>query len=84
MSIYLENQAHVQVVIKCRYYVAQMCSGEDTLTHYLGLPFVDDKMRHNTLITNAKRGRRGLALAYHLKVLRRRGRGLNFPLNGVM
>ena len=35
MSIYLDMLAHVQVVIKCRYSVAQMCTRKDTLAHYL-------------------------------------------------
>ena len=30
---------------------AQMCTREDTLTHYLDAPFIDDVMRHNTLIS---------------------------------
>ena len=31
MSIYSNKLAHVQVVINCRYSVAQMCTREDTL-----------------------------------------------------
>ena len=50
MSIYLDKLAHVQVVINCQYSVAQMCTREDTLTHYLGALFIDDVMRYNTLI----------------------------------
>ena len=40
MSIYLNKLANVQVVINFRYSVAQMCTGEDTLAHYLGTPFI--------------------------------------------
>ena len=50
MSIYSDKLAHIQVFIKCRYSVAQMCNLEDMLAHYLGAPFIDDIMRHNTLI----------------------------------
>ena len=35
MSIYLDKLAHIQVVIDCQYSVAQMCTSEDTLAHYL-------------------------------------------------
>ena len=42
MSIYSDKLAHVQVVIYCRYSVAQMCTCEDTLTHNLGAPYIDD------------------------------------------
>ena len=48
---YSDKLAHIQVVINCQYYVAQMCTREDTLSHYLGAPSIDDVMRHNTLIT---------------------------------
>ena len=33
--------------------IAKMCTREDKLAHYLGAPFIDDVMRHNTLITLA-------------------------------
>ena len=39
MSIYPDKLAHVQVVINCRYSVAQMYTHEDTLVHYLGAVF---------------------------------------------
>ena len=51
MSIYSDKLAHLQVVINCLYSVAQMCTREDTLDHYLSAPFIDDVMRHNKLIT---------------------------------
>ena len=51
MSIYSDKLAQVQVVINCQYYVALMCTHEDTLSHYLGTPFIDDVLRYNTLIT---------------------------------
>ena len=28
-----------------------MCTREDTLAHYLATPFIDDVMKHSTLIT---------------------------------
>ena len=42
MNIYLDKLAHVQVI---------WCTLEDTVAHYLGALFIDDVMRHNTLIT---------------------------------
>ena len=48
---YLDKLAHVQVVINCRYSIAQMCTREDMLAHILGAPFIDDVMRYNTLVT---------------------------------
>ena len=35
MSIYSDKLAHVQVVINCRYSVAQICNRKDTLAHSL-------------------------------------------------
>ena len=48
---YSAKLTHVQVVINCKYSVAQMCTREDTLAHYLGVPFIDDVMRYNALLT---------------------------------
>ena len=53
MSIYSDKLAHIQVVINCKYSVAQLYTREDTLFHYLGPPFIDDVMIYNTLITYA-------------------------------
>ena len=50
MSIYSDKLAHVQVVIICRYSIAQMCTHEDLLAHYLGVLSLDDVMSHNTLL----------------------------------
>ena len=50
MSIY-SKLAHLQVVINCQYIVAQMCTSEDTLAHYLGVPYLDDIMSQNELTT---------------------------------
>ena len=50
MSIYSDKLAHVKDIINCRYSVAQMCTHNETLAHYLGAPFIDDAMRYNTLI----------------------------------
>ena len=38
----VSNLAHVQVVTNCCYSIAQMCTCEDTLAHYLGAQFIDD------------------------------------------
>ena len=51
MSIHSDKLAHIQVIINCRYSVAQICTREDKLAHYLGAPFIDDVMRYNILIT---------------------------------
>ena len=51
MSIYLYKLAHVQVIINFPFSVAQMCTGKDTLAHYLGAPSLDDVMSHNELTT---------------------------------
>ena len=51
MSIYSDKLAHLQVIINCRYSIAKMCTREDTIAHYLGVPFIDDVMRYNALIT---------------------------------
>ena len=50
---YLDKLAHIQVVINYRYSIAQMCTCEDTLAHYLGAPSLDDVMSHNGLTTLA-------------------------------
>ena len=52
MSIYSNKFAHVQVVINCRYPVAQMCTHEDTLAHKLGTQYFDDVLSYNSLITS--------------------------------
>ena len=51
MSIYLDKLAHVQVDIYCWYSIAQMCTHEDILALYLGMPSLDDVMSHNELAT---------------------------------
>ena len=52
MSIYSDKLAHVKVVINYQYSIAQMCTRVDTLTHYLGAPYLDDLMSHNELTTH--------------------------------
>ena len=54
MSIYSDKLAHVQVVIKSQYFIAQMCTREDTLAHYLGAPSLYGVMSHNELSTQCK------------------------------
>ena len=44
MSIYSDKLAHIQVVINCPDCIAQICTHEDTLTHNLGAPYLDDVM----------------------------------------
>ena len=51
LAHYSNKLAHVQFVINCRYSIAQMCTREDTLTHFLGAPSYDDVMSQNELIT---------------------------------
>ena len=51
---YLDKLAHIQVVINCRYSIAQMCTREDTLARYLGESSLDDIMSHNELTTILK------------------------------
>ena len=45
----LDKLAHIQVVIDCQYFVAQMCTHEDTHAHNLGAPYIDDVMSYNLL-----------------------------------
>ena len=51
----MRQVAHLQVIINCQYSIAQMCTLEDLLAHYLGAPSIDDVIRqdnaHNS--TNA-------------------------------
>ena len=51
MSIFSDKLAHVQVIIKCRYFAAQLCTCEDTLTHNLCTLYIDDVMSYNSLTT---------------------------------
>ena len=48
---YSDKFAHVQVIINCRYSVAQMCILKDMLAQQLGVPCLDDVMSHNELTT---------------------------------
>ena len=41
---YLDKLSHVQVVIKCLYSVAQLCTCEDMLVYISGAPSIDDVM----------------------------------------
>ena len=50
-SCYSDKLAHVQILINCRYSVAQMCTCEDTLAHILGAPYFDNIMSYNSLTT---------------------------------
>ena len=50
-SIYSDKLAHVQVVVNCRYSIAQTGTREDTLAHILGTQYFDDVMSHNELTT---------------------------------
>ena len=51
MSIYSDKLAHVQVVINCRYFAAQMCTHDDMLAHNLEALYFDDVMSYNSLTT---------------------------------
>ena len=35
-----------------RYFIAQMCTREDTLVHNLGMPYIDDVKSYNLLLTS--------------------------------
>ena len=50
ISIYLDKLAHVQVVVNCRSFIAQMCTPENMLAHNLGALYVD-VMSYNSLTT---------------------------------
>ena len=54
MSIYSDKLAHVQVVINCRYSLAQMCTREDTLAHNFEALYFDDVMSYKLLTTEGK------------------------------
>ena len=51
LNSYAGKLAHVQVVINCRHFVAQMGTSEETLAHSLGMPNIDDVMSYNSLTT---------------------------------
>ena len=55
MNIYSDKLAQIQVIINCRYSVAQMCTRKDTLAHILSVPYFDDVMSYNLLTTNCKK-----------------------------
>ena len=55
MSIYSDKVAYVQVVINCRYSVAQMYTSEDMLAHNLGALYFDDVMSYNSHIMSYNR-----------------------------
>ena len=42
MIIYSDKLTYVWIVINCQYSVAQMCTCEDRLAHYLGAVYLDD------------------------------------------
>ena len=42
MSTYSDKLAHVQVIINCPYFIAQLCTCEDGLAYILGAPSIDD------------------------------------------
>ena len=54
MAACSDKLAHIQVVINCRYSVAQMCTRKDTLAHSLGEPCLDDIMSYNWLLTSGE------------------------------
>ena len=49
MSIYSDKLAQVQVVINCRYSIAQMCTWEDIHPHLFKRVILDDVMSQNEL-----------------------------------
>ena len=51
MSIYSDKLAFEQVIINCPYFVAQMCTREDTFAHNLDARYFNDIMSYNSLTT---------------------------------
>ena len=51
MNIYSDKLVHIQVVITCRYSVAQMCTREGTHAHNLGAQYIDDVISYKSLTT---------------------------------
>ena len=49
MNIYSDKLAHIQVVINCRYLVAQSCTSEGELAYISGALSIDDVMSYNSL-----------------------------------
>ena len=48
MSIYSDKLAHIQIVINCRYSIAQICTCEEMLDHY------SEKLAHVQVIINCQ------------------------------
>ena len=67
MTSYLDK---LQVVINCRYYVAQMCIRKDGLAYILGAPSIDVVMSYNSLTTIRLLLETILKIAYH-KVIKK-------------
>ena len=51
MSIYSDKLAHAQVIIKCRYSIAPMCTQENTHSGLFMRAVLDDVMSPNELTT---------------------------------
>ena len=51
LGCFLDKLAHVQVIINCRYLVAQKCTREDMLAHNIVMPYLDDVMSYNSPTT---------------------------------
>ena len=51
MNIYSDKLPHVQVVINCQYFVAQLCTHKDMLAYISGALFIEDVMSYNSLTT---------------------------------
>ena len=49
MSIYLDKLAHMQVIINCWYYVAQMHTWEEIQAHFNECIVLDDVMSQSEL-----------------------------------
>ena len=49
---YSDKVPHVQVILNCQYFIAQMCTRENTLAHNLVVPYIYDLMSYNWLTTN--------------------------------
>ena len=67
MSINSDKLAHVQVLINCRYFVAQSCTSEGGLTYISGAPPIDDVMSYNSLPTKCYKKIKFLSYEGHME-----------------
>ena len=77
MIIYSDKLAHVQVIINCRYSVAQMCTLENIIAHYLGAPSIltglrwKNKLQQDNLRDSSGNPARGQLFLYYTDIYSR-------------